>query len=178
MDPEEPTLTTPCPEEIVITQQNIADGGVTQLAWDGVEAVFPFNSWVGMEAGGACVVKIRTEGNPTDADFGSKVRSGSFVLNQWGEDVDVSITRMANGAPFDENISALYSKETFYLNREAKDGDLTGAVPVKPGNSWMAVFINYDLENYDWVEVEYGAASHLVATSATLAAALLTAYAF
>ena len=140
---------------------------------------FPYFKWVGMPAGGVCVVNIRTDKTPVDANVSTDVKNGAFVLNQWGPDIDVIMARLEDTTEvYDANTSALYSKNQWFLNREHKDGDLTGAVPAKLGVNWTVVFINYDMEEYDWVQVEYGAGTNLLAVGFTLLSAALTALAF
>ena len=82
-------------------------------------------------------------------------------------------------ADWNENNSALYSKETYFYNTEAKDGDIAGRVPVKKGEKWRVLMLNYNAQVSESIILEYGAAVQtMLATCTLLAASLALAYAF
>ena len=84
-----------------------------------------------------------------------------------------------SGVAYDESNSAIYSKETFYWNRDTDDGDLAGRVPVKKDVIWRLLMINYNKDTEQSMIIEYGAAaSQFMLAFATLATSLAVAYAF
>ena len=67
-------------------------------------------------------------------------------MTEWDEDVYVMMTRLEDGAFWDTSNSGMYNKETYYLSREAKEGDIAGRVPANLGVTWKVLFLNYDEE--------------------------------
>ena len=89
------------------------------------------------------------------------------------------MTKLEGNAVYDTDTSALYSKETFYWNRDTDDGDLAGRVPVKKDTTWRLLMINYNKDTEQSMIIEYGAAtSQFMLALATLATTLTLAYAF
>ena len=120
---------------------------------------------------GVCVSQISGE----DSIIASKVmKTGGFSLTEWDDEVYLMMTRLEDGATWDETNSGMYHKETYYYNREDDKGNFAGRVPVKDGTTWKLLFLNYDKENAQTVVVEYGNAAGLVATTLGLVASALT----
>ena len=89
------------------------------------------------------------------------------------------MTKLEGNAVYSRDNSALYSKETYYWNRDTDDGDLAGRVPVKKDTTWRLLLINYNKEQEQSIIIEYGAAtSQFMLAFATLATSLAIAYAF
>ena len=89
------------------------------------------------------------------------------------------MTKLEGNAVYSKDNSALYSKETFYWNRDTDDGDLAGRVPVKENTTWKVLMINYNKEQDQSLIIEYGAAvSQFALVCATVATSLTLAYAF
>ena len=89
------------------------------------------------------------------------------------------MTKLEGSAAYNTDTSALYSKETFYWNRDTDDGDLAGRVPVKKDTTWRLLMINYNKDTEQSMIIEYGAAtSQFMLAFATLATTLTLAYAF
>lgn len=92
-------------------------------------------------------------------------------MTEWNENISVMITKLEDGAIWDETNSGVYHEETFWYNPKTDDGDVAGRVPVKPGVTWKMLMLNYDSEAEEGVMVEYGAATYgLVATTLGLIA--------
>ena len=86
---------------------------------------------------------------------------GAFGIIEWGEDVYLMITRLDEGAIWSVENSAMFSEDTFHYNREAKDGDIAGRVPVAAGTTtWNLLFLNYNQSDSETIRVEYGVATN------------------
>ena len=102
-----------------------------------------------------------------------------WTMTEWESDLYVMMTKLEDGAAWDENNSAMYSKETYYYNnREGKNGDTTGRVPTKSNQKWQVLIFNYHEDEEQSLIVEYGSAVENVVTFAALAASVVIAYAF
>ena len=89
------------------------------------------------------------------------------------------MTKLEGNAAYSDANSAIYSKETFYWNRDTDEGDLAGRVPVKKDTTWRLMMINYNKDTEQSMIIEYGAAaSQFMLAFATLATTLTLAYAF
>ena len=89
------------------------------------------------------------------------------------------MTKLEGNAAYSDANSAIYSKETYYWNRDTDEGDLAGRVPVKKDTTWRLMMINYNKDTEQSMIIEYGAAaSQFMLAFATLATSLAVAYAF
>jgi len=116
-----------------------------------------------------CLTQVST----SDVAFeDGEIKKGAFGVIEWGQDVDLMITRLDDGAVWSESNSAMFSPETFYFNREAKDGDIAGRVPVNAGTTtWNLLFLNYNSNDSQTIRVEYGAATNaLIVTTLSIVA--------
>ena len=67
---------------------------------------------------------------------------------------------------------------TWYWNREHKDGDLAGRVPIEKGESYVLQIVNWNDEEAQTITIEYGSAANLMLTYAVVASSLALAYLF
>lgn len=87
---------------------------------------------------GVCKIDIKAAADVT--------KNVGFGATEWESDLYVSMTKLLKDDSFDENTSQISYKDTYYWNREAKDGDLAGRVLVKPDDTWTVLFINNNKE--------------------------------
>ena len=101
-----------------------------------------------------------------------------FGATEWEKDVFVSVTKLEEDDEFDGETSQISYKNTFYWNREAKDGDLAGRVLVKPTETWYALFVNNNKNEEQSLKLEYGAAVQTVLAYSALVSTLVLSYVF
>ena len=101
-----------------------------------------------------------------------------FGATEWQSDIFVSITSLEPNEDWDEDTSQISYKNTFYWNREAKDGDLAGRVLVKPYETWYALFVNNNKNEDQSIKIEYGAAVQTMLAYSALASTLFLSYVF
>lgn len=142
-----PPNTEKCPGKITITKEDIEKGGNPFIDDTGNEAFVPFHKDITMDKMGVCVTSV-------SSDF----VTGGWSLTEWDPSVYVMMTRLEDGAIWDETNSGMYHAETYYYNREAKDGNIVGRVPVKTNVEWQLLFLNYERDEEAYVKMEYGAA--------------------
>ena len=102
----------------------------------------------------------------------------AFGATEWQSDLYVSLTKLLKDDIFDKDTSQISYTNTFYWNREAKDGDLAGRVLVKPEETWTVLLINNNKEEEQEIKIEYGAAVQTVLAYSALASSLLLSYVF
>ena len=89
------------------------------------------------------------------------------------------MTKLGQNEAYDDSNSALFSKQTYYYNREHEDGDITGRVPVTNDSNWELMMLNYDLSNAQSLIIEYGGAVQaIVASTGAIAATLALVFTF
>ena len=124
---------------------------------------------------GVCMTDIKLDQSAGLTSY----KTGAFHAIEWQDDLFVSMTKLEGSANYDTSTSAIYSKETFYWNRDTDDGDLAGRVPVKKDTTWRLLMINYNKDTEQSMIIEYGAAaSQFMLAFATIATSLAVAYAF
>ena len=101
-----------------------------------------------------------------------------FGAAEWQSDLFVSVTKLEEDDDWDEDTSQISYKNTFYWNREAKDGDLAGRVLVKPSETWYALFVNNNKNEDQSIKLEYGAAVQTALAYSALASTLFLSYVF
>ena len=110
-----------CPETFEITQEAIKTGGEEIPDSSPVE-YRTFSQKIKVPKGGVCLTEISVEKGDKNAGFSA---------SEWKDDLFVSFTRLVDDAVYDDNTSQISYSNTFYWNREAKEGDLAGRVLVK-----------------------------------------------
>ena len=101
-----------------------------------------------------------------------------FGATEWQEDLFVSLTRLAKDDDFDQDTSQISYKDTYYWNREAKDGDLAGRVLLKSEERWYALFVNNNKNEEQSIKLEYGAAVRTILASTVLGSTFFLTYVF
>ena len=119
---------------------------------------------------GVCKINIRSNTDVT--------KNVGFGATEWQSDLYVSLTKLEKDQEFDENTSQISYKNTFYWNREAKDGDLAGRVLVKPEETWTVLLVNNNKEEEQQIKLEYGAAMQTVLAYSALVSSFMLAYVF
>ena len=144
-------------------------------SWEDKPIKVPYSQKFHAPPYGVCFTDIYLD----PAWVADNARAG-FSTTEWQEQIDVMMTKMtAADADWKPDNSALFSKDTFYYNTEAKDGDIAGRVPVKKGEKWRVLMLNYDAQVSQSIVLEYGAAVQtMLATCTLLASSLALAYAF
>ena len=119
---------------------------------------------------GVCKMDVKADTGVT--------KNVAFGATEWQSDLYVSLTKLLKDDIFDKDTSQISYKNTFYWNREAKDGDLAGRVLVKPEETWTVLLINNNKEEEQQIKIEYGAAVQTVLAYSALASSLLLSYVF
>ena len=158
-----------CPTELVVTQEDIDSDGL-EIADSSPLEYEPFYKMIKVAKGGVCKTTIKAADGVT--------KNVGFGASEWQEDLFVTMTRLEGSEVFDEATSQISYKNTFYWNREAKDGDLAGRVLVKPEDEYTVLFINNNKEEEQSLKLEYGAATQTVVAFTALASSLFLAYIF
>ena len=159
-----------CQEELTITQEDIDSSGEVIDPTDDPVLYAPLNKKITVPKGGVCKTII-------SADTGVTSNVG-FGASEWQKDIFTTLTKLEEGEEFDGTTSQISYKNTFYWNREAKDGDVAGRVLVKPKETWYALFVNNNKNEDQTIKLEYGAAVHTVLAYSALASTLLLSYVF
>ena len=73
-------------------------------------------------------------------------QKAGWELTEWMGDLDVMITQTDKAEPLSDANSAMYSKETYYYNRDTDDGNVAGRVPLKQDKAWHLTIISYNEE--------------------------------
>ena len=102
----------------------------------------------------------------------------AFGATEWQNDLFVSVTKLEEDDEWDGDTSQISYKNTFYWNREAKDGDLAGRVLVKTSDTWVALFVNNNKNEEQSLKLEYGAAVQTALAYSALVSTLFLSYVF
>ena len=116
-----------------------------------------------------------------DNSMDKSITRAAWDNSEWGEDIYIDLTKLEDGAEWNDSNSAMYSAETYWYNRDTDDGDLAGRIPVKDNLRWMLVMLNYDKTpgESQGITIEYGAAvNSIVCSTLTMAAAFFAAISF
>lgn len=124
-----------CPRQIAITHDQIKKPREVEIP-NGFE-YYPHFEAVKLPAKEACMTEISL-----DADVPS-TKKGAFSMTEWQDDIYIQLFRMDKTAAFDQSTALLATENTFRYDRETKQGDQAGRVPVKSDQKYQLVIINY-----------------------------------
>jgi len=137
-----PTDIALCPVSLEISQEQINSGGFDTVDSFDEEIQVPYQQKFTVSPSSVCMATISLAAIPVDTE----AKKGGFSFIEWQEDIFVSMTKLVGTATFDESNSALYTLDSYHYNREAKDGDIAGRVPVSEGTQWKVLMVNFDKE--------------------------------
>ena len=173
IDVQSEAYTKYCPAGLVIDEKiHIKTGGKDVQSWEDKPIKTPFSTGYDIPAMGVCLTEVSLMNN---AEGASK---GAFDGIEWDDDVYVTLTKLSEGKDYDTSTSQQQSSETYYWNREHKDGDLAGRVPVNLNERVKLMMINYNKEAKSSIVLEYGAAAETTVAYAVLGASLVLSYVF
>ena len=81
-----------------------------------------------------------------ELEKGSTLKGG-FEFTEWQDDVYVMLTQLKRDTALNETNSKISSAETWYYNRNTKEGDWAGRLPVTEDKKWHLLMLNYDEKN-------------------------------
>ena len=151
------------------------------MTWEEKEGYMPFFTKFVIPANDVCRTRISLD--LVDGPFGSQpdnnLKKGFWGTTEWMDNVSIMMTKLKSDEVWDTENSALFSKETYFYNREHDDGDVTGRVPVTKDSNWELLMINYDATKESSIKIEYGGAVQaIMASTGAIAAALALVFAF